>query len=36
MSKYAIEVDNVKIRFNLSNEKVDNLKDTRSSWFAMS
>ncbi len=27
MSKYAIEVDNVKIRFNLSNEKVDNLKE---------
>ena len=27
MSKYAIEVDNVKIRFNLANENVDNLKE---------
>ena len=27
MSKYAIEVDNVKIRFNLASENVDNLKE---------
>ncbi len=27
MAKYAIEVENVKIRFNLANEKVDNLKE---------
>lgn len=27
MSNYAIEVENLKIRFNLSNEKVDNLKE---------
>ena len=27
MSKYVIEVDNLKIRFNLASEKVDNLKE---------
>ncbi len=27
MAKYAIEVENVKIRFNLASEKVDNLKE---------
>ncbi len=27
MSKYAVEVENLKIRFNLSSEKVDNLKE---------
>ena len=27
MSNYAIEVENLKIRFNLANEKVDNLKE---------
>ena len=27
MGKYAIEVENVKIRFNLASEKVDNLKE---------
>lgn len=27
MAKYAVEVENVKIRFNLANEKVDNLKE---------
>ncbi len=27
MSKYAIEVENVKIRFNLASERVDNLKE---------
>ena len=27
MSKYVIEVENLKIRFNLASEKVDNLKE---------
>lgn len=27
MSKYAVEVDNLKIRFNLASQKVDNLKE---------
>lgn len=27
MSKYAVEVDNLKIRFNLASESVDNLKE---------
>ena len=27
MEKYVLEVNNVSIRFNLSKEKVDNLKE---------
>ena len=27
MSNYVVEVENLKIRFNLASEKVDNLKE---------